>query len=191
MSTTRLEAFSDGVMAILITLMAFEVKRPEGTDLQALSDILPTLLVFILSFVLIGTYWNNHHHLMRAAKSVTPAIMWANLHLLLWLCLVPIGTAWVGTNYLDPLPAATYSAICLLAGWAYWLLTHAIIAADKPDSDVRRAIGSDAKGNLSVVAYAAGVPLAFVSPFITYVLCAGVLVAWLIPDRRLSAGTKA
>ena len=189
MSTNRLEAFSDGVMAIIITLMAFEVKRPEGTDLQALREILPTLLVFILSFVLIGTYWNNHHHLMSAAKRVTSAVMWSNLHLLLWLCLVPIGTAWVGSYYTEPLPVATYSAICLMAGWAYWLLTRAIIAADKPDSDIRRAIGGDLKGNLSVVAYAAGIPLAFVSPIITYALCAGVLVAWLIPDRRLATSS--
>ena len=185
MSTSRVEAFSDGVMAIIITLMAFQVQRPEGYDFKALRASVPSLLVFILSFVLIGIYWNNHHHLLRVTKRVTPAIMWANLHLLLWLCLVPIVTAWIGAFPMKPLPTASYATVCLFAGAAYWLLTRKIIAAHGTDSDIGRAIGGDLKGNLSVVAYAAAIPLAFLSPLITLGLCVLVAVMWIIPDRRL------
>lgn len=185
MSTGRLEAFSDGVMAIIITIMAFGVDPPQGADLDALGEVLPSLLVFALSFALIGTYWNNHHHLLRAANRITPAVMWANLHLLFWLSLVPIVTAWVGDYYAESLPAAGYGVVSLAAAGAYWLLVRAIIAADGPDSDIARAIGSDVKGNLSVVAYLAAVGLAFVSPYISYAILVAVALMWIIPDRRL------
>jgi len=185
MSTGRVEAFSDGVMAIIITIMAFGIEPPIGTDLEALGEVVPSLLVFALSFAPIGTYWNNHHHLLSAAKKITPAVMWANLHLLFWLCLVPVVTAWVADHYEESLPAASYAAVCLLAGAAYWLLTRAIIGANGRDSDFARAIGSDLKGNVSVVAYSAAFVLAFLSPFACYAICLAVALMWIIPDRRL------
>jgi len=185
MSTGRVEAFSDGVMAIIITIMAFGVTPPQGADLDALGEVLPSLLVFALSFALIGIYWNNHHHLLGAAGRITPAVMWANLHLLFWLSLVPIVTAWVGDYYSESLPAAGYGLVSLAAAGAYWLLVRAIIGADGPDSDIARAIGSDVKGNLSVVAYVAAVGLAFVSPYISYAILVAVALMWIIPDRRL------
>jgi uncharacterized membrane protein len=147
---------------------------------------LPALLVYILSFVFIGIYWNNHHHLFRAARRVTGGVMWANLHLLFWLSLIPVLTGWIGEHYRESAPAATYGVVCLGAGFAFTILTRAIIRADGSDSLVAMAIGRDYKGRVSVLAYAAAIGLAFVSPWIAYALFAGVAVMWLVPDRRLS-----
>ena len=182
----RLEAFSDGVLAVIITIMALELRAPVGGSFTDLRGRLPALLVYILSFVFIGIYWNNHHHLLRAARRVTGGVMWANLHLLFWLSLIPVLTGWIGEHHTESAPAATYGVVCLGAGVAFMILTRAIIRADGSDSLVAQAIGRDYKGRVSLLAYAAAVALAFVSPWIAYALFAGVAVMWLVPDRRLS-----
>ena len=184
--TGRVEAFSDGVLAVIITIMALELRAPVGGSFTDLRGRLPALLVYILSFVFIGIYWNNHHHLFRAARRVTGGVMWANLHLLFWLSLIPVLTGWIGEHYRESAPAATYGVVCLGAGFAFTILTRAIIRADGSDSLVAAAIGRDYKGRVSVLAYAAAIGLAFVSPWIAYALFAGVAVMWLVPDRRLS-----
>jgi len=184
--TGRVEAFSDGVLAVIITIMALELRAPVGGSFTDLRGRLPALLVYILSFVFIGIYWNNHHHLFRAARRVTGGVMWANLHLLFWLSLIPVLTGWIGEHYRESAPAATYGVVCLGAGFAFTILTRAIIRADGSDSLVAMAIGRDYKGRVSVLAYAAAIGLAFVSPWIAYALFAGVAVMWLVPDRRLS-----
>jgi uncharacterized membrane protein len=184
--TGRLEAFSDGVLAVIITLMALELRAPVGGSFTDLRGRLPALLVYILSFVFIGIYWNNHHHLLRAARRVTGGVMWANLHLLFWLSLIPVLTGWIGEHHTESAPAATYGVVCLGAGVAFMILTRAIIRADGSDSLVAQAIGRDYKGRVSLLSYAAAVALAFVSPWIAYALFAGVAVMWLVPDRRLS-----
>jgi uncharacterized membrane protein len=184
MRTHRLEAFSDGVMAVIITIMAFELKAPHGTDLAALRHQLPPLLVYMLSFTYIGIYWNNHHHLLRQTERISGAVMWANLHLLFWLSLVPVLTEWVGTSYHHTEPAAAYGTAALAAAVAYWALIRTIIRAN-PDSVVSRSIGSDRKGVLSIVIYAAAIGLAFVTPWISYALYVLVAMIWIVPDRRL------
>ena len=184
--TSRLEAFSDGVLAVIITIMALELRAPVGGSFTDLRGRLPALLVYILSFVFIGIYWNNHHHLLRAARRVTGGVMWANLHLLFWLSLIPVLTGWIGEHHTESAPAATYGVVCLGAGVAFMILTRAIIRADGSDSLVAQAIGRDCKGRVSLLGYAAAVALAFVSPYIAYALFAGVAVMWLVPDRRLS-----
>jgi len=184
--TGRLEAFSDGVFAVIITIMAFELRAPVAGSFTGLRNRLPALLIYILSFTFIGIYWNNHHHLLRAARRVTGGVMWANLHLLFWLSLIPVLTSWIGEHYRQPAPAATYGLVCLGAGLAYTILTRAIIHADGSDSRVAAAIGSDVKGYASLVLYAAATGLAFVSPFISYALFATVSVMWFVPDRRFS-----
>ena len=184
--TGRLEAFSDGVLAVIITIMAFGLRAPVGGSFNDLRSRLPALLVYILSFVFIGMYWNNHHHLLRAARRVTGGVMWANLHLLFWLSLIPVLTGWVGEHYRETAPAVTYSLVGLGAAVAFIVLTRAIIRADGSDSLVARAIGRDYKGRVSMLAYAAATGLAFVSPWIAYVLFASVAVMWFVPDRRLS-----
>jgi uncharacterized membrane protein len=184
--TGRVEAFSDGVLAVIITIMAFGLRAPVGGSLTDLRGRLPALLVYILSFVFIGIYWNNHHHLLRAARRVTGGVMWANLHLLFWLSLIPVLTGWIGEHYREPAPAATYGVVCLGAGLAFIILTRAIIRADGSDSLVAQAIGRDYKGRVSLLAYAAATGLAYVSPWIAYALFVGVAVMWFVPDRRLS-----
>ena len=184
--TGRLEAFSDGVLAVIITIMALELKAPVGGSFSDLRGRLPALLIYILSFVFIGIYWNNHHHLLRAARRMTGGVMWGNLHLLFWLSLVPVLTEWVGEHYRERAPAATYGAVCLGSAVAFVLLTQAIIRADGGDSPVAVAIGRDIKGRISLALYAAATGLAFVSPWIAYVLFAAVAVIWIVPDRRLS-----
>ena len=184
--TGRLEAFSDGVLAVIITITALELRAPVGGSFTDLRGRLPTLLVYILSFVFIGMYWNNHHHLLRAARRVTGGVMWANLHLLFWLSLIPVLTGWVGEHYTKSAPAATYGVVGLGAGVAFIILTKAIIRADGSDSLVATAIGRDYKGRVSLLAYAASIVLAFVSPWITYALFVGVAVMWFVPDRRFS-----
>jgi uncharacterized membrane protein len=183
--TNRLEAFSDGVMAVIITLMAFNVKPPDGPTLSALRADLPELLVYVLSFVIIGTYWNNHHHLLRATERMSGAVMWTNLHLLFWLSLLPIATGWVGHFPSDAIPAAAYGMLGLASAVAYWILVRAIIRANGKDSVVARAIRSDVKGKLSLVLYAAGAGLAFLTPVAAYVAYVAVGVMWFVPDRRL------
>jgi uncharacterized membrane protein len=184
--TGRLEAFSDGVLAVIITIMALELKAPEGGRFSDLGARLPALLVYILSFTFIGIYWNNHHHLLRAARRVTAGVMWANLHLLFWLSLIPVLTEWIGEHYEKTAPAATYGMVCLCSGVAFTILVRAIIRADGSSSLVATAIGSDAKGRVSLLGYAAATALAFVSPWIAYALIAGVALMWFIPDRRFS-----
>ena len=184
--TGRLEAFSDGVLAVIITIMAFELKAPDGGDFASLRARLPALLIYILSFTFIGIYWNNHHHLLRAARRISAGVMWANLHLLFWLSLIPVLTEWVGEHYEKTAPAATYGVVGLGSAIAFTILVQAIIRADGSSSLVATAIGSDTKGRVSLLAYAAATALAFVSPWITYALFVAVAVMWFVPDRRLS-----
>jgi TMEM175 potassium channel family protein len=184
--TGRVEAFSDGVLAVIITIMALELKAPAGGGFADLRGRFPALLVYVLSFTFIGIYWNNHHHLLRAARRVTGAVMWANLHLLFWLSLIPVLTEWIGEHYPQSLPAATYGLACLGAAIAFTVLTRAIIRADGKDSSVARALGRDFKGGASLVLYAAATGLAFVSPWIAYAVFATVSIMWLVPDRRFS-----
>jgi uncharacterized membrane protein len=186
MEKNRLEAFSDGVLAIVITLMALELKVPHGADSAALKPLLPIFLTYVLSFIYVGIYWNNHHHLIKAARGVTGGIMWANLHLLFWLSLFPFMTAWMGENEFQSLPSAVYGAVLLCAAVAYYILQTLIVRYEGgPDSKLGRAIGNDWKGKLSPVIYAAGVALSFVRPAIANLLYATVAVLWLVPDRRL------
>jgi TMEM175 potassium channel family protein len=185
--TGRLEAFSDGVLAVIITIMALELKAPAGRgDFRDLRERVPALLVYILSFTFIGIYWNNHHHLLRAARRVTGGVMWSNLHLLFWLSLIPVLTEWIGEHYEKTAPAATYAMVCLCSGLAFTILVRAIIRADGSSSLVATAIGSDVKGRVSLLGYAAATALAFESPWIAYALIAAVALMWFIPDRRFS-----
>jgi TMEM175 potassium channel family protein len=190
LGTARVEAFSDGVMAVIITIMALELRAPEGATLEAVRERLPGLLVYVLSFTMIGIYWNNHHHLLRAAERISGAAMWANLFLLFWLSLIPVLTEWLRDEYRHPLPAATYGAVALAAGFGYRLLARALIRANGPDSAVAAAIGSDVKGYLSLALYAAGVGLAFVRPWIAYACYVAVAVIWFIPDRRFTRSSS-
>jgi uncharacterized membrane protein len=185
MGTARVEAFSDGVMAVTITIMALELQPPHGASLDAVRNQLPGLLVYVLSFGFIGIYWNNHHHLLRAAERISGAAMWANLLLLFWLSLIPVLTEWLREEYRHALPAAAYGAVALAAGVAYSILARALIRANGRESVLAQAIGSDLKGYVSQVLYAAGVGLAFVSPWISYGLYVAVALMWFIPDRRL------
>jgi uncharacterized membrane protein len=184
--TGRLEAFSDGVLAVIITIMALELKAPAGGEWGNLHERLPALLVYILSFTFVGIYWNNHHHLLRAARRVTAGVMWANLHLLFWLSLIPVLTEWIGEHYQKTAPAATYGLVCLGSAVAFTILVRAIIRADGNSSPVATAIGRDAKGRASLVTYAAATGLAWVTPWISYALLVAVAVMWFVPDRRLS-----
>ena len=184
--TSRVEAFSDSVMAVIITIMAFELRPPQGAGLDSMRDQLPGVLVYVLSFTFVGIYWNNHHHLLRAADRISGAAMWANLFLLFWLSLIPVTTEWVGEHHTKTAPAATYGIVGLGSAVAFTILVQAIIRADGSSSLVATAIGSDTKGRVSLLAYAAATVLAFVSPWITYALFVAVAVMWFIPDRRLS-----
>jgi TMEM175 potassium channel family protein len=184
--TGRLEAFSDGVLAVIITIMALELKAPVGGGFRHLGHRLPALLVYILSFTFIGIYWNNHHHLLRAARRVTPAVMWSNLHLLFWLSLIPVLTEWIGEHWDSTAPAATYGMVCLASAVAFTILATVIIRADGRDSPVAAVGGQSIKAQASLVLYASGTVLAFVTiPWISYILYAVVSVIWFIPDRRL------
>jgi len=180
----RLEAFSDGVIAVVITIMVLNLNVPSDTTWRALGHELPSLLVYVLSFTLIGTYWNNHHHLLRATEHIGGAVMWANLHLLFWLSLIPLATKWVGEAHKASLPASVYGIVSLGAALAYVLLVRMIIQANGRDSRVARAIGSDVKGKLSTGLFAAGIGLAWVSPWVAYAIYVAVVLQWLVPDRR-------
>ena len=185
MSKGRLEAFSDGVIAIIITIMVLELKVPHGVDLEALRPVLPIFLSYALSFIFLGIYWNNHHHLLQAAHHVNGAILWANLHLLFWLSLVPFVTGWVGEYYNAAWPVALYGIVLLFAGCAYFLLTRALIARHGRDSVLAIALGRDFKGKISVALYAAAIPLAFVNTVYAYALYILIAIMWLVPDRRI------
>ena len=185
MHKSRLEAFSDGVLAIIITIMVLEIKVPHGDTLDTLRPLLPVFSSYVLSFVYVGIYWNNHHHLFQAAGKVNGRVLWANLHLLFWLSLLPFASGWMGENHFASLPVALYGAVLLMAGLAYWLLSRAIIQADGPDSLLAKAIGRDWKGNLSVVAYLLAIPLTFLHEWIAEAIYVGVALMWLIPDRRI------
>jgi uncharacterized membrane protein len=185
MSSTRLEAFSDGVLAVIITIMVLELQPPPGPDLTALAKLVPKLLIYVLSFTFIAMYWNNHHHLLRATRRISGGVMWANLHLLFWLSLVPVVTAWVGLYDYGHLPAAAYGAMGFLAGVAYYILTLTIRAVNK-DTRIDELLGRDIKGKVSVVLYALGIALAFIAPPLAYGAYALVAIMWFIPDRRLA-----
>jgi len=183
----RLEAFSDGVIAILITIMVLELHVPRGTDMAALGPLLPLFLTYALSFVYLGIYWNNHHHMFHVVDSINGKIMWANLHLLFWLSLTPFVTGWMGENHFAPLPTAAYGAVMLLAAIAYTILQATIIRHQGPHSRLGAAVGGDVKGKLSAVLYAAAIPLAFVDEWISDALYVTVALIWLVPDPRIEA----
>lgn len=180
----RLEMFSDAVLAVIITITALEIRPPDGGDLEALRSMTPTLLAYMLGFAFIGIYWNNHHHLLRSAKRITAGVMWANLHLLFWLSLVPATTVWLGEFPDKSWPAAIFGVIGFMAGIAYFILSRLLIRADK-DNKLERVIGRDVKGITSQVLYALGIGAAFIDPLLAYVLYVSVSVMWLIPDPRL------
>ncbi|MEO7084868.1 MAG: TMEM175 family protein [Gemmatimonadaceae bacterium] len=185
MNTSRLEAFSDGVIAILITIMMLELHAPRGADWPALRAVFPSLLSYLLSFVFLGIYWNNHHHMVHLVERVTGGILWANLHLLFWLSLVPFVTGWVSEDHSEPLPTAIYGCVLLASAVAYTILQQTIIASQGAKSPLRAAIGNDVKGRLSGLTYIAAIPLAFVHPMISDALYTAVAITWLVPDRRI------
>jgi TMEM175 potassium channel family protein len=186
MEKNRLEAFSDGVLAIIITIMVLELKVPHGSDLDVLKPTLPVFLTYVLSFLYLGIYWNNHHHLLKACRKVNGAIMWANLHLLFWLSLFPFVTGWMGENQFKPMPSALYGSVLLLAAIAYYILQSLIIAGQGRDSKLAAAIGRDFKGKLSPVLYAVAIVAAFFRPWIAGCIYIFVAFLWLVPDRRLA-----
>lgn len=185
MGKGRLEAFSDGVIAILITIMVLELKVPHGTEASALRPLLPVLLSYLLSFVYLAIYWNNHHHLMQAAKGVNGAILWANMHLLFWLSLLPFATAWMGENGFAKVPMACYGGVLLMAGTAYYILVRVLIQHHGPDSHLAKAMGTDAKGKISLVVYAVAMVWACWLPALALALYTLVALMWLVPDRRI------
>jgi uncharacterized membrane protein len=191
MGKARLEAFSDGVLAIIITIMVLELKVPHAGSLDALRPLLPLFLSYLLSFVYLGIYWNNHHHMLHTLQKVSGPILWANLHLLFWLSLVPFATRWIGESGLAPLPTAMYGCVLLLAAIAFSILVRTILACQPPHSALANAIGSDFKGKISLVFYAAAIPLTFVNRWIAVALYVLVALMWLVPDRRIEAHLSA
>jgi uncharacterized membrane protein len=185
MGKDRLAAFSDGVIAIIITVMVLELKIPHGADWTALKTLAPSLAGYVLSFVYVAIYWNNHHHLLHTVTRVDGLILWANSHLLFWLSLVPAATAWLGANFLEPLPTAVYGGVLLMPAIAYYLLQMAIVHRQGQQSVLARALGGDVKGKVSMLLYAAAIALAFVNPRLSIALYVLVAVMWLIPDRRI------
>ncbi len=187
MSKNRLEAFSDGVLAIIITIMVLELDVPEEPTLAALEPLVPIFLSYVLSFVFLGIYWNNHHHLLQAADSVDGRVLWANLHLLFWLSLVPFTTAWMGENNFAALPVALYGVDLLLAAVAYFILTRSLLSLHGAQSVLASALGRDNKGKISLLMYAAAIPLAFVNPLLAGFLYVLVAIIWLVPDQRIES----
>ncbi len=185
MGKGRLEAFSDGVLAIIITIMVLELRVPHGTELTALRPVVPVLLSYVLSFVYLGIYWNNHHHMLHATRRVTGAILWANLHLLFWLSLVPFVTHWMGENHLASVPTGLYGVVLLMAAVAYWILQQQILRAEGPQSVLAAAVGRDIKGKLSPLLYVLAIGAAFLHPRIADAVYVLVALIWLIPDRRI------
>jgi uncharacterized membrane protein len=185
MGKSRLEAFSDGVIAIIITIMVLELTVPHGDGIDVLKPLIPVFLSYVLSFVYLGIYWNNHHHMLHASRKVTGPILWANLHLLFWLSLVPFATGWMGENHFAAAPSALYGVVMLMAAIAYWILQQLIIASQGRDSLLKQAVGGDWKGKMSPVVYAAAIPLAFWAQWISQALYVIVALVWLVPDRRI------
>ena len=185
MQKARLEAFSDGVLAIIITIMVLELHIPRGQQLSALQPLLPVFLCYVLSFVYVGIYWNNHHHMLHAAKRVSGRVLWANLHLLFWLSLFPFVTGWMGENSFAAIPTALYGGVLLMAATAYWILARALIAAEGAESVLAKAIGRDRKGVLSIALYAVAIPLAFAGRWAALGIFVLVALMWLVPDRRI------
>lgn len=185
MSKTRLEAFSDGVIAILITIMVFELKAPVGTDLAALMSVVPSVLTFLLSFLYLGIYWSNHHHMLQLTNRINGAVLWANLHLLFWLSLFPFVTTWINRSELSRLPVALYGGVLLFAAIAYTILQSTIIKAEGGDSRLKQAVGSDIKGKISLAAYATGILIAWQLPIASIVIYIGIALMWFIPDKRI------
>ncbi|MEZ4621900.1 MAG: TMEM175 family protein [Caldilineaceae bacterium] len=185
MGKNRLEAFSDGVLAIIITIMVLEMKVPEGASFAALTAVWPVFLSYLLSFIYLGIYWNNHHHMLHTVEEVTGSILWANLHLLFWLSLVPFATGWMGENHFPPVPAALYGVVLLMAALAYYILQLLIIAAQGPDSLLKQAIGVDWKGKLSPLIYLVAIPVAFWLPWAALALYVLMALVWLVPDQRI------
>jgi uncharacterized membrane protein len=190
MGKNRLEAFSDGVLAIIITIMVLELKVPHGDSLLALQPILPVFLGYVLSFIYVAIYWNNHHHLMHTVEHVSASILWANMHLLFWLSLVPFATAWMGENHFSSMPTALYGFILLMAGFAYWLLQHAIIGSHGNESVLAKAIGGDVKGYGSMLLYVIAIPLAFHQELLADAIYVLVAIWWIIPDRRIERSLR-
>jgi TMEM175 potassium channel family protein len=187
MNKARLEAFSDGVFAILITILVLELKVPHGDDLRALAPLLPVFLTYVLSFVYLGIYWNNHHHMLHATARINGKVLWANLHLLFWLSLVPFATGWMGANHFASLPTAVYGCVLLAAALAYYVLQATILAEQGPDGKLARALGRDLKGKISPLLYSAAIPLAFVREWIADAIYVAVALIWLVPDRRIES----
>ncbi len=185
MGKNRLEAFSDGVIAVIITIMVLEMKVPHGAGIEFLAPVIPVFLSYVLSFVYLGIYWNNHHHMLHACKKVTGPVLWANLHLLFWLSLVPFSTGWMGENHFAATPSALYGVVLLMAAIAYWILQQLIIASQGPDSILKKAVGGDWKGKLSLVLYAVAIAVAFWWHWVSLSLYVFVALLWLIPDRRI------
>jgi uncharacterized membrane protein len=181
----RLEAFSDGVFAIIITIMVLELKVPHGADLAALAPLLPVFFSYVLSFAYVGIYWNNHHHLFQAVKHIRGAVLWANLHLLFWLSLFPFVTGWMGENHLAALPVALYGGVLIMAAVAYFILVRVLLAGHGPETALAKAIGADFKGKISVVIYAVGLALTLLSPWLAVALYTAVALLWLCPDQRI------
>jgi uncharacterized membrane protein len=185
MSTARLEAFSDGVIAIIITIMVLELKVPHGDTVDALIPLVPNFLSYVLSFIYVGIYWNNHHHMLHACEAVSGPILWANLHLLFWLSLFPVTTAWIGEKHFSPAPSMLYGVVLLMAAIAYWILQQAIIASQGSESLLKKAVGADWKGKLSPVLYLSGIAAAIYSPRLAQGVYVLVALLWLVPDRRI------
>jgi uncharacterized membrane protein len=185
MTSNRLEAFSDGVIAIIITIMVLELRAPHSADLSELRPLLPVFLSYALSFLFIGIYWSNHHHLMQAVEHVNGRVLWANLHLLFWLSLTPFVTAWIGETRFAAWPVALYGSILLLSGISYYILTLALLSIHPSDSVLARALGRDFKGKISMVIYLVAIPLAFLRPWLAYAIYMFVALMWLVPDRRI------
>jgi TMEM175 potassium channel family protein len=185
MGKTRLEAFSDGVIAILITIMVLELKVPHDPTFEGLRGLYPVFLSYVLSFVYLGIYWNNHHHMLHACQRVSGGVLWANLHLLFWLSLVPFVTGWMGENHFAPLPTAMYGVVLFMAAIAYTLLQNCIVAVEGEGSTLGRAVGDDRKGKASLAAYVVAIAAAFVAPTVSHVLYVAVALMWLVPDTRI------
>jgi len=185
MGKSRLEAFSDGVIAIIITIMVLELKVPRGESIDALLPLIPVFLSYVLSFVYVGIYWNNHHHMLHTSHKVTGPMLWANLHLLFWLSLFPFATGWMGENHFAAAPSAVYGVVLLMAAVAYWILQQLIIASRGRDSLLKKAVGSDWKGKVSPLIYLVAIPTAFWAPWVSEGLYVLVALVWLVPDRRI------
>ena len=190
MPKSRLEAFSDGVIAVIITIMVLEMKVPHGTDLASLLPLWPVFLAYVLSYIYVGIYWNNHHHLMHAVHHVNGKVLWANLHLLFWLSLVPFVTGWMSENHFAPLPVAAYGIVLLMAGLSFVLLTRCLVAIHGENSEIARRLRGDRKGKISVLIYAIAIPLAFVLWWLAFALYVVVAAIWFVPDRRIEGPTQ-